>query len=240
MNLMKNFLCLAALFGLSCAHRIDPAALRLAGRQDLEIMVNQKLATPTLIRGRLADISKVKPKKQPKPLRQFFKENPDIFKLADPEKELRLLRRDVDDLGFTHYRYERLHNGVPIYGDELILHVNDKSEVYQFNGNYHASIADTDVLTTTGSVTTIPRRNAPAISAVKAGKLALEQGIEHQMQRIDQHSLLYYPVGDRLRIAYQVTLRGGMNQWVYFIDAEDGHVLFDQDRRRFQAAGSKK
>jgi bacillolysin/thermolysin len=174
----------------------------------------------------------VKPKKQLKPLRQFFKENSAIFKLADAEKELRLLRSDVDELGFTHHRYERLHNGRPIYGDELILHVNDKSEVYQFNGRYHPSPAvKNDSQPAAG--TSVFAATAPVITAKKAGNLALEQGLSHQMQSIDQNTLLYYPVGDSLRLAYQITLRGGMNQWDYFIDAENGRVLFEQDRRRF-------
>ncbi len=215
---MRNLFWLAALLGLSCAHRIDPASLRLAGRQDLEITHDNKLATPTLVKGTLADLSKIKFEKRSEPLLQFFTENPQLFKLNTPDKELRLLRSDSDDLGFTHYRYERLHNGVPIYGDELILHVNAKSEIYQANGLYHPSLTSS---------------TEPAVDAKKAGTTALEQGAAHKMQTVDQSTLVFYPIKEELRLAWHVILSGGMNKWDYFIDAQTGTVLFDQDRRRF-------
>jgi bacillolysin len=215
---MKKFIWLAALLGLSCATRIDPVLLRLDGRQDLEITLNDKFATPALVRGMLADLSKIKKEKRTKPLMQFIKENARLFKLNTPDQELRLLRSDGDDLGFTHYRYERLHKGVPIYSDELILHVNAKSQIFEVDGHYHPSIT---------------AAAAPAITAEKAGVLAKEQGVIHKMQRVDTTALVFYPVEDDLCLAWHVTLGGGMNQWDYFIDGQTGAVLFDQDRRRF-------
>ena len=215
---MKTIIWLTALCGLSCANRMDPASLRLAGRQDLDITQNEELATPTLVRGTLADLSKIKKEKRAEPLLQFVKENPQLFKLNAPDQELRLLRSEGDDLGFTHYRYERVHKGVPIYGDELILHVNAESQIYQANGRYHPSImAETE----------------PAITAEKAGTLALEQGVSHKMQNVAKSVLVFYPMQEELRLAWHVTLSGGMNKWDYFMDAQTGAVLFDQDMRRF-------
>jgi bacillolysin len=218
MNPMRNIIWLAALLGLNCAHRIDPASLRLAGRQNIEITQNDKLGTPTLVRGNLADLSDINKEKRAKPLLQFIKENPQVFKLDAPDQELRLLRSEKDDLGFVHYRYERLHKGVPIYGDELILHVNDKSQLYQANGQYHASL----------SIAT-----EHVITAEKAGILALEQGVAHKMKNVDKTTLVFYPAQDVLHLAWHVILSGGMNKWDYFIDAQTGAVLFDQDLRRF-------
>lgn len=215
---MRNLFWIAALVGLGCAHRMDPAALRLEGRQDLEITRHEILNTPTQVRGRLADLSSIKKTKRSAPLLQLVQENQALFKLRDPGKELRLLESKEDGLGFTHYRFARVHAGVPVHGDELLIHVNDKAEVYQVNGLYHASISD---------------KSEPAISAERAGALALEQGTTHKMDAVDNSTLIYYPAGEELRLAWQVTLRGGMNKWDYYIDALDGKVLFDQDRRRF-------
>lgn len=215
---MRNLVWLAALVGLSCAHRIDPAALRLEGRQDLDITRHEILNTPTQVRGRLADLSGIKKTKRSAPLLQLVQENQALFKLRDPGKELQLLESKEDDLGFTHYRFARMHAGVPVHGDELLMHVNDKSEVYQVNGFYHPSIT---------------AKNEPAVSAEQAGAVALEQGTTHKMETVEKSALIYYPAGEELRLAWQVTLRGGMNRWEYFIDALDSKVLFDQDRRRF-------
>jgi len=215
---MRRFIGLTALVCLSCVHHIDPASLRLAGRRDLEIIQNDKFGTPKLVRGGLADLSKIKKEKRAGPLMQFVKENSQLFKLLAPDRELRLLRSEEDDLGFTHYRYERLHKEVPIYGDELILHVNAESQIYQANGAYHPSFT---------------AAAEPSITAQKADTLALKQGVIHEMRVVDKSTLVFYPVQEELRLAWQVILSGGMNKWDYFIDAQTGAVLFDQDRRRF-------
>ncbi len=216
---MRTLIWLTALFGLTCAHRIDPESLRLAGRQDLEITRDDRLTTPTLVRGALADLSKIKKERRAETLMQFVKENTQLFKLREPEQELRLLRGEGDELGFTHYRYERLHQGVPIYGDEMILHVNAESRVYQVNGRYHPSLT---------------AEARPAVTAQQADSIALEKGAAHRMRTADKSVLVFYPAQEELRLAWQVLLAGGMNQWEYFIDAQTGAVLFDQDKRRFQ------
>jgi len=229
---MKSLLWLTALLGLNCSQSIDPASLRLAGRQDLEIALDDNLTTPTLLRGQLADLSNVKKENRPEPLLLFFTENAELFKLLAPDSELRLLRSDEDELGFVHYRYARLHRGVPIYGDELIVHVDDKARLYMVNGSYHPSIVKDD--SEAGAEPSNQAASSDSIlSAQQATDLALEKGSSHKMQAVDSVELVYYPVDKNLSLAWYVTLKGGMNKWDYFIDAHDGRVLFEQDRRRF-------
>jgi len=215
---MKNLLWLAALLGLSCAHRIDPAALRLAAREGIEISPQEKLTTPAQVKGDLADLSKIKKEKRTATLLQFLQENPEVFKIQSAATELHLLRSDDDELGFTHYRYARLLKEVPVFGDELILHVNKEGQLYMVNGHYHP----TQVV-----------KSEPALSSKKAGAIALEQGKAQGMQSIEKSGLVFYPVQGALHLAWEILLSGGMNKWVYFVDAQDGAVLFDQDRRRF-------
>ncbi|MBN2201552.1 hypothetical protein JW777_06355 [bacterium] len=215
---MKILFLTAALLGLSCANHIDPSLLRLEGRKDVEITGNEKLGTPSRISGELADLSGIKKNKRPEALIRFFSENTFLFKLSDPEKELRLIRAEDDALGFTHFRFERVHGGVPVYLDELILHVNAKSSLYRFDGHYHPSF---------------DLKAEPSVSAEKAGRIALDAAAERRMERVDRTELVFYPAPSGMRLAWHVTLGGGMNQWDYFIDGLDGSVLFDQDRRRF-------
>jgi Zn-dependent metalloprotease len=215
---MKNLLWLAALLGMSCAHRIDPAVLRLSAQSGAEITAHEKLATPAQVKGVLADLTKIKKDKRSGVLLQFLQENTDIFKIQSPETELRLVRSDDDELGFTHFRYERLIKKVPVYGDELILHVNNKAQLYLVNGQYHPSQAI---------------ETKPAIPAGKAGEIALKEGQSYNLQTIDNNSLVLYPSTEGLRLAWHIVLSGGMNRWDFFIDAQEGSVLFNQDRRRY-------
>ncbi len=215
---MKHVLWLAVLIGVNCAHRIDPVSLRLAGRQDIEITRDERLSTPSLVRGKLANLSGIDVKKHAETIMLFLKENPELFRLQSPESELRLSRSEDDDLGFRHFRYERLINQVPIYGDELIIHINKQADIYQVNGQYHASLV---------------RTTTPDIPADRAGAIALELGAAHKMQKVEKSTLIFYPAHGDLHLAWQVRLMGGIYRWEYFIDAQNGTLLFDQDRRRF-------
>ncbi len=214
---MRNLIFLAVPLLLSCAHSIDPASLRLASRQGIEITRSERLATPAMVKGLLADLGKVKKDKRAETLMLFLKENGETFMIQTPDRELKLLRSDEDELGFTHYRYARLIKEVPVYGDELILHVNNKSQLYMVNGQYHP--------------TQFPE-SKPALTAEKAGAIALEKGRAHRMENVEQSALVFYPAEEGLRLAWHVILRGGLSKWDYFIDAADGRILFDQDRKR--------
>ncbi|HPM58869.1 MAG TPA: hypothetical protein PLN72_04755 [bacterium] len=214
---MRNLIFVLVPLLLSCAHSIDPASLRLASRQGIEITRSDRLTTPATVKGALADLGKVKKDKRAETLLLFLKENSDTFKIQAPELELKLLRSDEDELGFTHYRYARLIREVPVYGDELTLHINNKSQLYMVNGQYHP--------------TQLPE-SKPTLTAEKAEAIALEKGQAHRMQAIDKTGLVFYPVEEGLRLAWHVILRGGLNKWDYFIDAADGRILFDQDRKR--------
>lgn len=215
---MKLFLLTAALLGLSCANAIDPSLLKLEGRKDVEMTVNETLGTPSLINGSLADLSDIKKEKRPEALIRFFSANAELFKLSDPQKELRLKQAEGDALGFTHYRYERVHKGIPVLQDEVILHVNAQSVLYRFDGHYHPSFG---------------LKAEPSVSGEKAGGIALDAAASRRMERVDRAELVFYPAPSGMRLAWHVTLVGGMNRWDYFIDGLDGSVLFDQDRRRF-------
>lgn len=215
---MKYLLFWAGLICLSCAHRPDPASLRLAGKAELEITRDETLSTPTMVRGTLADISKIDPKKHAATIMLFLKENRELFQLQSPESELQLSRSEDDDLGFRHFRYERVIDQVPIYGDDLMIHINKQGHIYLVNGHYHASLI---------------RKTTPEIPADKAGAIALELGAAHNMQKVEKSTLIFYPVRGDLHLAWHILLRGGMLGWDYFIDAHNGALLFDQDRRRF-------
>ncbi len=215
---MKIIFLTAALLGLACANHIDPSLLKLEGRKDVEMNVDENLGTPIRITGNLADLSGIQKEKRAESLIGFFGANADRFGLKNPGKELRLIRAEGDDLGFTHYRYERVHKGVPVLQDELILHVNAQSVLYRFDGHYHPSFS---------------LQAEPSVNAEKAGSLALDAASAQRMERVDRTELVFYPAPSGMRLAWHVTLGGGLNQWEYVIDSLDGSVLFDRDKRRF-------
>lgn len=44
----------------------------------------------------------------------FLKRHRDLLRLEDPQRELRLIRREQDELGHRHFRFEQSYNDLPV------------------------------------------------------------------------------------------------------------------------------
>jgi len=66
---------------------------------------------------------------------QFVKEYSAYFGVADPEKDLSFFKRSSDSLGMTHLRYGQNYNGVPVFGGQIIVHLDNSNAVNSANGN---------------------------------------------------------------------------------------------------------
>jgi Zn-dependent metalloprotease len=211
--LLLTFLALFA--GCSRNQPLASRTLAQADRDKLQIRFNQKLSTPEWISGTLTRVQAVN---RVDSVLRFMAANPEIFKLRDPAKELVLQKQSTDEMGFEHLRFSRLHNAMPIWNDDLILHINKKGDLYLVNGNYHASQM-------------VP--SYASIGADKAAEIALAAGKEKKMDQVKENVSVWYPVNGSLRPAFHLVLSNGMNSWDFFVAADNGEILFHQDRRRF-------
>ena len=137
-----------------------------------------------------------------------------LFKLNKPKKELLLLQDDSDELGYQHLTFARIHKGVEIWGDELKFHINDKNELYLFNGDYHPSLPK--------DVSISPTLTAK--EAEEAAKQALALSYTNQ----DETKLYIFPAESEYRPAWRVIVakaRLAPDQWECLVDAETGEVL---------------
>lgn len=71
-----------------------------------------------------------------KAVKQFLKKNSKVFK-GDPAKRLKLVESTTDALGYKHFRYVPVINGVPIKDSQVIVHVDKSDNVYAINGELH-------------------------------------------------------------------------------------------------------
>ena len=62
--------------------------------------------------------------------------HPALFQLEAPREELRLLKHEADDLGFTHLRYEQTYHSLNIRGSELVVHIHPCGYISAINGRY--------------------------------------------------------------------------------------------------------
>ena len=103
---------------------------------DIEVTIGAD-GTPKRLAG---DLMKIK--KQKNTISDIFKllQRESHFKLDNPKKELHLLKNEQDELGFQHLTFGRMYKGINIWGDELKFHINNKNELYLFDGDYQPSL----------------------------------------------------------------------------------------------------
>lgn len=88
----------------------------------------------------------------------FLSKHGAVIGVTDPAAQLQVAQVIPDDIGMTHVRMNQMHQGLPVYGAQLIVHMNGQG-ITAVNGMF---VPDVDVSTT------------PAISADVANQRALQ------------------------------------------------------------------
>jgi Zn-dependent metalloprotease len=144
-------------------------------------------------------------------------------KLRDAGEDLRMRSALRDDLGQTHLRLAQLHEGVEVFGGQLVSHLGGGSEP-EIGGRTF------DVV---GIDTTPVLDAAQAVEAAKtahalAGRLSAEPtaGL-----LVLPHEVFDYEAEGEATLCWRVTLRvegqaDASGTFDYFVDAQDGHVVW--------------
>ena len=151
--------------------------------------------------------------------------------LANADAELSLLSARRDDLGQTHVRLEQVYKGVPVFGGQVIMHLdrNDPDERAR-------SFANGRVYDDARLISTRPRLSAPAALAIAKRAAGRETGFA-----LENVELVILPEAVRLdnneaagaTLTYKVELLIDTEyeaaRLFYFIDARNGNVVWNYD-----------
>ncbi len=169
--------------------------------------------------------------------RGFLDENRALFKLRSVADELRFLRNEADkQLGWSHVRMAQVYKGLPVFGYQLIVHLDAQNQVVTVDGHFRPNL---DLDTT------------PKVTQSDAEQLALDDLLNGQLQP-DQRSrvkatilrdqtqlMIYVDQNDQPRLTWVVTIMtdAPLGQWRYFVNARRAQVVhqFDSvthDKRR--------
>lgn len=140
--------------------------------------------------------------------------------VRDPEAELTLLTAKQDDLGLTHVRLDQVHKGVPVFGGQIITHL-DGVNVRSVTGRAFQGARGVD---TTPALT--------AAQAIEAARAALGDG--GGIAKEPQAKLVILPARDGssgATLTYQVQIfvehtDKAPERHEYFVDATSGAILF--------------
>ena len=143
------------------------------------------------------------------------------------ENDFELLRHIIDaDTGLTHSRVRQLYNGIPVWGENIVITENDNGDIVQLNGTAVYNIeADVNML--------VPGMDANA--ALDFGKSLVNTGYVTRNWSFENESseLVIYVDEGTARLAYAVSyfadvkrVGGQPTRPTYIIDAITQEILF--------------
>ncbi|TGB02757.1 M4 family metallopeptidase [Halobacillus salinus] len=72
---------------------------------------------------------------------KFLKANESTLNLK-VNKDLKLVKTETDELGMTHYVYNRVIQNVPVANSKVVVHTDKKGNVAAVNGEFHSDAPD--------------------------------------------------------------------------------------------------
>ena len=184
---------------------------------EVSVVLRPLAGTPRQIKGEV--LQQVQPSmgagsdSQLTTARTFLRTNCDLMRLDDPHAELVLVRRQTDELGRTHLRFQQEYQGVPVWPADVIVHLNPAGHVDVMNGVF---------VPTPKKLGTVPVLDAAA--AAEYARTVLTDGAEAE---VSASELIIYAPGDTPpRLAWKLELAIDLtSRWLVVIDAVTGAEL---------------
>jgi bacillolysin len=122
---------------------------------------------------------------------EFLAQNKDLYQMQDPSRELSLVRTTSDALGQVHVRLAQQHNGVPVFGRSLYVHLDARGNVIGTNGHYVPGIAvESTAALSSGAASNLAVKAAGTAGATVQGQPQLvvyidDAGVAHLTWLVD-------------------------------------------------------
>jgi Zn-dependent metalloprotease len=125
------------------------------------------------------------------PALKYLEKNKSRYGNVNPNTELGFICEITDELGTTHVRFQQVHNGVPIWAQQMIVHFDAAGEPTTVSGGYRPIAQTIDA--------------RPKLSEAAAAQAAVKaKGAD---SKAEKQALYVYPNGPDARLAYQITRR---------------------------------
>ena len=169
-----------------------------------------RFGTPSFIRGILTEAAE----EQPEVIAgRFLAQNRALLKLNDQRNDFSLFRTDRDEPGLSHVRFMHRYQGIPVWPEDVIVHVNPLGNVYCFNGTYQEiSLPDIRAVVSQEEAITIATKSFPC-----------KMGIDAAAELVVYNFHVDLPV-----LAWKVALNPKQiypYRYLVFIDARSGGLI---------------
>ncbi|MEW5796667.1 MAG: M4 family metallopeptidase [Candidatus Zixiibacteriota bacterium] len=214
-------LVLLLLLAASVAQAAGPTQLqagidRLKTQPGITVLQDEESGRLRFVAGRLSD--PVSPGAEIAEVYRFLENQKSAYQMKDAVQEIQVKRVDLDPLGMRHIRLRQVHEGLRVYGAEMIAHFAPNGVLNAINGTYLENVA----------VSPTPQLSGDQARDIAVNDLATFFGGGQP----NQPELLIYPWEGKNYLAYRLEIFSGspMGRWEYFVDARSGEVIFKANR----------
>jgi Zn-dependent metalloprotease len=154
--------------------------------------------------------------------KQFIDENSEMLKIDFSKLKFSYSKKSM---GIDHLVYKEVYNGLPVEFSYVKLHIKDNGEVIGYQARYEPVI----------HVSPLPKINV----IFARGIISADYGSRPR----GSAKLVYYPDEEdgSVKLVWKIKARGSKTNpgsWIYYIDAENGDILFKYDDLRYVCPGT--
>lgn len=154
---------------------------------------------------------------------KFFNDNKVDLGIENPQDMFSLKNVKKDKLGYTHIKLQQTIDGIPVFGNEYIVHFNTKGQIYTSNGKVDKN-ASSKVLGN-DKIEKLNKDFIPESTAVEIAKQGVNAG---ELQHKEEIELFMYEVEGNYVPVYKVRLNfldPEPGDWHVFVNAYDGTIV---------------
>jgi bacillolysin len=150
------------------------------------------------------------------------------LRIKRPDVGFSLRHSKTDEHNNTHVRFAQQYKNIPVYGAEIVLHLNATGEGESFNGNYYAIETDIDVVPVLSKQSALANVNTHLSRKAPLRPLTIDERKLVQYDQPEATLCIYHDKGlvKTFVLAYHVvSCPSVQHRWEYFVDASTGNIL---------------
>lgn len=210
-------------------------ALQNRAAGPLEAHWNAVSGTPDFLAGqdsslRLPYVPTAAQRGHPQAIAQgFLEENRALYRMASAGQELSPLPVESDQqLGYSNVRLEQVYRGIPVFGRQLIVHLDAQEQIVAVNGHFAPGIH-----VATQATLTPQQAEQVALRDLLDGQLeaAERERVTTRVLGEKTRLVVYADEADKATLTWSVTImtESPLGQWRYFVNARRPAVVHCYD-----------
>ena len=153
--------------------------------------------------------------------RTFFSSHGGLFGVTHQYEQLKLTGVSTDEQGINHYRYQQMHQGLPVFGQQIAVHAKGNA-ITSVGGDLVPNIPHAEAKITSDHAFALATRSA--VSSLRADEETVDLS---KLKPMGKEELGWFRTESGVpRLAYSLVIGNGGDQKVQvFIDAQNGTQL---------------